>query len=589
MADAQAPASIKTLPPELLERVFDFLSCDHSHVDIANSRLVSKRFHALSSQFLISTVVIANRQATLQHLREVLEHPYFSKHVTRLIWDASEYDWRVATELSKYQRQCDLKPWSSSTIAAYCDSLGMDVAELARLQDNWSKALRLGGATRRRTAGLALSQFSSDNEDASDSADQKMRELVYLAHRDYGKRYNDQADIRLESTLKLLQTAFEKLPKLRHFEFSDFRALGRSGETLRELCDRLFGQTLSPDLLPDDEQGHMYYEQPSAGLRECLRRLAEIRPSLQSLSFGRSDFSDWDSLQCNASPRMIMSDMHMENEEYWRPLLGCIRHLSLPVEISFLEGAMGPCWAPASTRRLLSDSAASLTHLNLEVGLYSGLTRDSWDDRAEAKPVFAKILGQIHFSSLESVVLRGWLFSLTDLETFLLAHATTLRNVHLINCCLAEASKDELITSIKSKLEPALALTGVEIYALMYESRCLERHLYKARQRVSHRQKLLDEGDDALNEASPIPRDQDRLDRSDLENLFLRGRRNAVTRVERKNADWKARKLWWRDLDDDDSDDEPDDPASPLSPDPSQDSEDSDGYQCQGFLGAFYD
>ena len=74
-----------SLPPELLIRVFDFLSYDRPHVDIANSRLVSKRFHALSSPFLITTAVIANRLDTLQKLRELLEHPYFSKHVTRLV------------------------------------------------------------------------------------------------------------------------------------------------------------------------------------------------------------------------------------------------------------------------------------------------------------------------------------------------------------------------------------------------------------------------------------------------------------------------------------------------------------------------
>jgi hypothetical protein len=44
--------------------------------------------------------------------------------------------------------------------------------------------------------------------------------------------------------------------------------------------------------------------------------------------------------------------------------------------------------------------------------------------------------------------------------------------MHLINCCLAEASELELIGSITSKLQPALALTGVEIYALVYADHC---------------------------------------------------------------------------------------------------------------------
>jgi hypothetical protein len=69
--------------------------------------------------------------------------------------------------------------------------------------------------------------------------------LIRLAHDDYRLREAAQIEIRLNSlSLKPLETAFEKLPMLRHFEFSDFRALARSGETLRELCGRIFGQPL---------------------------------------------------------------------------------------------------------------------------------------------------------------------------------------------------------------------------------------------------------------------------------------------------------------------------------------------------------
>jgi hypothetical protein len=593
MADVLGTTSIDALPPELLTRVFEFLSCDRSHVDIANSRLVSKQFHAISSPFLIATVVIADRYDTLQKLSEVLDHPYFSKHVTRLVWDASLYGRGAANHLFEYHHQCELKPWSSSTIAAHCESRGMDLEELARLQDAVGKALHGGDWLMRRAGGIDLSLYYTENEVGSDSDDKKMRDsLIRLAHDDYRLREAAQIEIRLNSlSLKPLETAFEKLPMLRHFEFSDFRALARSGETLRELCGRIFGQPLSPDLLPDDEQGEMVHALEDLRLQNCLHRLAKISPRLKSLSFGRSNLNSWDALQCNASPRMVMSDIHTKEENYWRPLLGCIQHLSLPVQISYDEGIIESYWPVPSTHRLLSDSAASLTHLDLETGLYSGLSREFWNLSAMAKPVFAQILDQIHFPKLTSVVLRGWLFSLQDLENFLLAHATTLRNVHLINCCLAEASKDELVYAIRTRLEPALSLAGVEIYALMYGARCLERHVYKIRQRRSHIQELPneDEDDDEAEQEleMPMPRDQVSLDRSDLEDFFLGGRHNVVTRVERKNADWMARKRWWRDLGEEDSDDEPDDPATPMSSGSSQDS-DSDGYHCQGFLGAIY-
>jgi hypothetical protein len=91
MAQSSSQCSI-VLPPELLTRIFAFVSYDRPHIDIANIRLASRQFYDLSSPFLLDTVVIANRLDTLQKTSEILDHPYFSKHVTRLVWDASFYD-----------------------------------------------------------------------------------------------------------------------------------------------------------------------------------------------------------------------------------------------------------------------------------------------------------------------------------------------------------------------------------------------------------------------------------------------------------------------------------------------------------------
>jgi NH3-dependent NAD+ synthetase len=70
--------------------------------------------------------------------------------------------------------------------------------------------------------------------------------------------------------------ASEKLPKLRHFEFSDYRALTRNGEALHELCTRLFGQTCTPELLPNEL--HMKDEDARGwdNLNVCLRNLLQL-------------------------------------------------------------------------------------------------------------------------------------------------------------------------------------------------------------------------------------------------------------------------------------------------------------------------
>ncbi|KAM0706119.1 hypothetical protein Q7P35_006668 [Cladosporium inversicolor] len=270
---------------------------------------------------------------------------------------------------------------------------------------------------------------------------------------------------------------------------------------------------------------------------------------------------------------MTLPVLFTNEEEQWRPLFSSIRHLSLPVKIGYFpKGSMDqwPQWPVWSTRRLLSYTAGTLTYLVLETDLYSGLYGDNFDAfdlRTQAKPISSDMLGQIHFRALRTVVLRGWLFPLKDSEKILQTHTGTLRDMHLINCCLAEASKDELISSVESMLEPALALTGVEIYAVMYEARCLQRCWHKLSQRRRYIQELSDEDEEnPSKENMPDPCGQAKLDRTDLEELFLGGWRNAVTRVERKNSDSRARSRLWREIDEDDSDDEPDYPAPPMPP-----------------------
>ena len=175
-----------SLPEELLTRVFDFLSCDRPHVDIANSRLVSRRFHALSSPFLVTTVVIAHRYNTLQKLREVLDHPYFSKHVTRLVWDASCYEVTVAERLSEYELQCEQNPWQSSAINKYEASLQeAHATKLALLQS----AVSQSELAREREY---FTRFLDDDEQNTDVCDRPMttENILRRGHDDYHRRYH---------------------------------------------------------------------------------------------------------------------------------------------------------------------------------------------------------------------------------------------------------------------------------------------------------------------------------------------------------------------------------------------------------------
>ena len=92
------------LPPELLSRIFSLLARERQ--DIRACRLVSTAFRDLSSPFLITSVVFATRFATLDRLLEILEHSYFHKYVTDLIYDASVYERDLAVNYQGYRHLC---------------------------------------------------------------------------------------------------------------------------------------------------------------------------------------------------------------------------------------------------------------------------------------------------------------------------------------------------------------------------------------------------------------------------------------------------------------------------------------------------
>jgi hypothetical protein len=242
-------------------------------------------------------------------------------------------------------------------------------------------------------------------------------------------------------------------------------------------------------------------------------------PSLESFSIGRSDLKSWGALHTEVLPLFQLGSEFLGDDDQWCRVFGSIRNISLPVEFVLMDG-MDEDELEQSTgiaQRILQHSTASVAHLNLETSLYSGLEHGDWGSLYEtAKPAFNKIIGSKVFSRLESIVLRGFVFTLKDLETFLLAHAGTLREVHLINCCLSEASETELIDSIKSRLQPALALTGVEIYALVHADHC----------------RLGSNPDIPI---IPQPPGGSVVDppvlRKELEALFMGGRPNAVTEI----------------------------------------------------------
>jgi hypothetical protein len=58
-------------------------------------------------------------------------------------------------------------------------------------------------------------------------------------------------------------------------------------------------------------------------------------------------------------------------------------------------------------QKILDSSTATITHLNLETSLYSGLPSKDWVLYEFAKSAFSKILNSRTFPEPETIVLRG--------------------------------------------------------------------------------------------------------------------------------------------------------------------------------------
>ncbi|KAL8744422.1 MAG: hypothetical protein Q9190_003333 [Brigantiaea leucoxantha] len=78
----------KKLPVELLQIIFSLLRPQ----DIKTTRLVSRKWHDISSPLLITRVFFALRRKTLDVFKEIVSHPVFSQTVTELIYDFSFFD-----------------------------------------------------------------------------------------------------------------------------------------------------------------------------------------------------------------------------------------------------------------------------------------------------------------------------------------------------------------------------------------------------------------------------------------------------------------------------------------------------------------
>lgn len=510
------------LPPELSSRIFEFVSAS-SQKHIANCRLVSLEFRTICSPYLITTVVVANRLETLRKFVEVMEDPYFSKHVTHLIWDASWYEEDVAQRYETYQYRARTSTHlSESRDAEYITAREAD----AELLDQLSHTQGILKEMRRRKPGIILPDFAYENPlNAPPTLSNFMhfsestrppplpqvvvpRQPIVSAttysnisrsplfqnalhedgnhmlgfhpgSQDYYRRWDSQWRLdRADVAIKQFKRAFTRLRNIKHISYTDWRALAREGESYDELCRRLFGSTVTPvwNLLHRDHRSHLI---------QFLSVVGEAPWSLRSLTIGRHPFQ-FDSFdekryssrysaykpQEDSERRLselpIVPFLSSDTMSTWTALLPNLHSLYLPEFTEELgdynseSAAMHAGHQFDEARSVLALATPRLAELGL-----SASKSDAHLDRYGEPDIFHSLLLPLQFQRLRSLSLRGLCFKLEDLGNFLLAHKSTLRVLHIIDSHCKAPYEDFMF--LVENWGPQLSLTGVEVVGLRFE------------------------------------------------------------------------------------------------------------------------
>jgi hypothetical protein len=245
------------LPQELADRIFDFGSGRRS-LGFSNYRLVAQQWHAKSSPRLVTTAVIAARPKTLNKIQQLMNHPYFNKHVTHLIWDASEY-YATIVEVGSMYSEIFI---GSEHLETYTVSRGgEDLSNMDRRVAKIEDQSTVGGSAAMRWNVLQQSGRNIfppiDKSIVTDLLPSNKFDInknsVYMVGCSQGKkRYATHLKAQQiiqakELTHVWFREALESFPSLQHMTVSDFRTLAYPEETYIALCRRLFGDVICPE------------------------------------------------------------------------------------------------------------------------------------------------------------------------------------------------------------------------------------------------------------------------------------------------------------------------------------------------------
>lgn len=585
-----------TLPTGLTTSIFD-LATWNCRPNAASCRLACQAFYTYSSPFLIRTIVITSRLEALQKAHEILVHPYFRKHVTHLLWDASFHEGPLADEFERYVKAVSEGEHDTDyRYEDFCRRQRQDNMLEAQLRRERSKApsipatlcssgslLNYGipvAAEEERCGAMSQQQ----REDASDENIFELNDLslhgtpharheaaiamgCYLTFPDYVRGWQNQLKI-CSSETKSWQVApgeqvvdgdlcqhyflrtIDELPKLKYVSYADYRSLAYEGESYTKLVNRMFGQTLPPSC----HYAHDAADIDLNPLKKLLEELAQRGRVWHSLSIGRHPFERSLADRATADHGMVLEHMELEME-YQEMRIGNFTSDLAKLQVKSL------CMPSLTREPRTDDSLCSLkTFFDQDCLSDLDLGCDSFEIYARgyqttSPPKHDPMLWILTegLDNLRSISLRGFSFDMPTLQQVLSSNATTLRTLRLIDCFCSD-SYHIFETFVKDHIAPAIALTGVEIYGLHFDdpalhgrrsSESLDYGPYQAmryHERFPSLEAIEKRGQmEKLDMVASWP-----YERFELEAAMLDGRVNTVVRRRQSPPTEHAREKWWR-------------------------------------------
>lgn len=392
---------ISALPAELLDRIFSSLS---DRKDVSSTRLVCQWFKELSSPYSITRVVFAHRVDTLLRLYDVLEHEYFRKHISELVYDVAQY----------------ARPYAIHRGRTTCEgAIGTTNPHFARIQQHSADLNAEYASLIRRCLQHPIS--TSERLSLSDKLSSVNSQTRTQAGCDVDWEESRLAWTDSSVEIAALRQAVAGFPNLKTFTFGDHGDVMRKG-------------AVAPRFLSD---GH------SQKLYEALSRLATCKANIRTLQVGGHERwlppGEYDLEYCNMSIATNIIDARPSSKNQFGRLSKC-RSLALAVQTINYRAPYEDGITQAQILRSYTSHmirAASNTLKILKLGAVDRIlpyntTSPFYRTRT---PVGQSILGMalfsIRFPMLEQLTLRGWAIQPQEFLQFLTHMRSTLKVLRL--------------------------------------------------------------------------------------------------------------------------------------------------------------